>query len=114
LSPITTHVLDTTHGIPGRGITVSLEIARGQDQWTELARGVTSDDGRIAQFDPPLAPLEPNVYRLRFATGAYFSTLGVPTFYPEVHVVVQIDDMARHYHIPVLVNPFGFSTYRGS
>jgi 5-hydroxyisourate hydrolase len=114
LSPITTHVLDTTNGTPGRGITVSLEIARGPDQWTELARGVTNDDGRIGQFDPPLAPLEPNVYRLRFATGAYFTMLGVRAFYPEVHVVVQIDDLARQYHIPLLLSPFGFSTYRGS
>jgi 5-hydroxyisourate hydrolase len=114
LSPITTHVLDTTTGMPGRGILVILEIARGPDQWTELARGITNDDGRIGQFDPPLAPLEPNVYRLRFATGAYFHTLGVSAFYPEVHVVVRIDDLSRHYHIPLLLSPFGFSTYRGS
>jgi 5-hydroxyisourate hydrolase len=114
LSPITTHVLDTTNGMPGRGIAVSLEIARGPDQWNELARGVTNDDGRIGEFDPPLAPLESTVYRLRFATGAYFHALGVRAFYPEVHVVVQIDDPARHYHIPLLLSPFGFSTYRGS
>jgi 5-hydroxyisourate hydrolase len=114
LGPITTHVLDTTNGTPGRGITVSLEIARGPDQWTELARGVTDDDGRIGQFDPPLPRLEPNVYRLRFATGAYFNRLGVRAFYPEVHVVVQIDDVARPYHIPLLLSPFGYSTYRGS
>ena len=93
---------------------MSLEIARGPDQWTELARGVTNDDGRIVQFDPPLAPLEPNVYRLRFATGAYFNRLGVRAFYPEVHVVVQIDDLARQYHIPLLLSPFGYTTYRGS
>jgi 5-hydroxyisourate hydrolase len=114
MSPITTHVLDTARGQPARGIAVSLEIARGPDRWTELARGVTNDDGRIAQFDPPLAPLECEVYRLRFATGAYFSALGVRAFYPEVPVVVQIDDPARPYHIPLLLSPFGYSTYRGS
>jgi 5-hydroxyisourate hydrolase len=114
LSPITTHVLDTTYGIPGRGISVILEIARGPDQWTELARGITDDDGRIDQFDPLLPKLGPNVYRLRFATGAYFNSLGIRAFYPEVHVVVQIDDLARHYHVPLLLSPFGFSTYRGS
>ena len=68
----------------------------------------------IAQFDPPLSPLEPAVYRLRFATGAYFSAIGVRGFYPEVSVVVQIDEPARHYHIPLLLSPFGYSTYRGS
>jgi 5-hydroxyisourate hydrolase len=113
-SPITTHVLDTARGQPARGVAVYLEIAREKDRWTELARGTTDEDGRITEFDPQVSPLEPAVYRLRFATGAYFTALGICTFYPEVHVIVQIHDTAQHYHIPLLLSPFGFSTYRGS
>jgi 5-hydroxyisourate hydrolase len=114
MSRMTTHVLDIARGRPARGIAVTLEIARGPDHWTELARGATDDDGRVGQFDPPLASLEPAVYRLRFATGAYFAALGVGAFYPEVSVVVQIGDPAQHYHVPLLLSPFGYSTYRGS
>ena len=66
------------------------------------------------QFDPPLAALKPGVYRIRFDTGAYFTAMGVHAFYPEVHVVVQIDDPAQHFHIPLLLSPFGYTTYRGS
>jgi 5-hydroxyisourate hydrolase len=113
-SPVTTHVLDTAKGKPVKGIAVTLEIARGENQWSELAKGVTDADGRIAGFVPALAGLELNVYRLRFATGAYFNELGVPTFYPEITVVFQVHDSREHYHIPVLLSPFGYSTYRGS
>ena len=114
MSPITTHVLDIARGRPAQGVAVTLEIAEDPGQWSELARGVTDGDGRIGQFDPPAPPLEPAVYRLRFATGAYFAAIGVRGFYPEVSVVVQIDEPARHYHIPLLLSPFGYSTYRGS
>jgi 5-hydroxyisourate hydrolase len=114
MSPITTHVLDIARGKPARGINVVVEIAAGLERWAELARGVTDDDGRIGQFDPPLAPLEHHVYRLRFVTGAYFTTSGIRAFYPEIHVVVQIDDPGQHHHIPLLLSPFGYSTYRGS
>jgi 5-hydroxyisourate hydrolase len=113
-SPITTHVLDTARGQPARGVAVYLEISREKNRWSELARGITDEGGRITEFDPPVGPLEPAVYRLRFATGLYFTTLGIHTLYPEVQVIVQIDDPAQHYHIPLLLSPFGFSTYRGS
>ncbi len=114
MSPITTHVLDIARGRPAQGIAVRLEIARGPELWTELARGVTDADGRIGEFNPPLAALEIGVYRLRFETGAYFNATGTIAFYPEVHVVVRIDQPARHHHIPLLLSPFGYSTYRGS
>jgi 5-hydroxyisourate hydrolase len=113
MSPITTHVLDIARGRPVRGIAVSLEIALGPDRWAELVRGSTDEDGRIGQFEPPLAPLQPGVYRLRFGTGAYFTAMGIAAFYPEVSVVVQIDDPTQHYHVPLLLSPFGYSTYRG-
>jgi 5-hydroxyisourate hydrolase len=114
MSPITTHVLDIARGRPAQGIAVRLEIARGPGRWAELGRGVTDADGRIGEFDPPLAALEPDVYRLRFDTGAYFTAIGVRAFYPEVHVVVRIDEPAQRHHIPLLLSPFGYSTYRGS
>jgi 5-hydroxyisourate hydrolase len=114
MSPITTHVLDTTLGEPARGIAVVLEIWQDADRWTELARGATDGDGRIARFSPPLTALEPGIYRVRFFTAAYFRAMEVPAFYPEVDVIVQIDEADQHYHIPLLLSPFGYTTYRGS
>jgi 5-hydroxyisourate hydrolase len=104
----------TTHGKPGQGITVVVELGQGPDRWTELARGVTDANGRIADFRPPLSRLRAGPYRLRFATGPYFAAMRVRAFYPEVHVIVQIDDPSQAYHIPLLLSPFGYSTYRGS
>lgn len=114
MSPITTHVLDTTRGKPAAGLAVVLETSAGADRWTELGRAVTDGNGRISDFNPPLAALERRVYRLRFSTGAYFAASHVRTFYPEVPVVIEIEDPAQHYHIPLLLSPFGYSTYRGS
>jgi 5-hydroxyisourate hydrolase len=111
---ISTHVLDTALGKPAAGLVVTLEVARDADRWAEVARGVTTDDGRIGRFDHGLAPLEPQVYRLRFATGAYLAAAGAHAFYPEVHVIFRIDDPLAHYHVPLLLSPFGYSTYRGS
>jgi 5-hydroxyisourate hydrolase len=114
MSPITTHVLDTALGKPASGITVVVELGQAPDRWAELARGVTDANGRIAAFKPPLARLKPGPYRLRFVTGPYFAATRVRAFYPEVHVIVQIEDPSQGYHIPLLLSPFGYSTYRGS
>jgi 5-hydroxyisourate hydrolase len=114
MDPITTHVLDTSRGVPARGIAVSLEVSHAAHRWSEIARGNTDDGGRIGAFDPPLPPLEAGIYRLRFATRDYFAASGVRAFYPEVQVVFQLDDPTEHYHIPLLLSPFGYSTYRGS
>ena len=114
MSPITTHVLDTMLGKPASGVAVAIEVADGEGRWSEVARSVTDANGRISEFDPAAKSLDRKMYRLRFATGAYFATTCVRTFYPEVHVVVAIDDRAAHYHIPLLLSPFGYSTYRGS
>jgi 5-hydroxyisourate hydrolase len=114
MSPITSHVLDTARGKPAPGIAVVIEIGQGVDRWKELARGVTDGDGRIAQFTPAFGPLEQGVYRLRFFTAAYFTGIGVHGFFPHVDVMVQIDEPAQHYHIPLLLSPFGYTTYRGS
>lgn len=113
MSPITTHILDTAQGRPAQGVTVILEREL-QGVWTELARGVTDADGRLRDLLPDGTPFVNGIYRLRFATGAYFHSQGLPSFYPEVQIVVRLEDTADHYHVPLLLSPYGYSTYRGS
>lgn len=114
MSPITSHVLDTALGKPAPGIVVVVEISQGSHRWAELARGVTDRDGRINEFTPALKPFLAGLYRLRFLTAAYFTSVATHGFYPEINVIVQIDDHAQHYHIPLLLSPYGYTTYRGS
>lgn len=114
MSSITTHVLDVALGRPAAGIAVILEQATGGDGWTELARTTTNVDGRITGFLPDDTQLTTGIYRLRFATARYFAGRQVVGFYPEVQVVFQVEDAAAHYHVPLLLSPYGYSTYRGS
>lgn len=111
MSAITTHVLDTSRGRPAAGIAVALEIADG-DLWRPLGESVTDADGRARDLLPEDAPLEPGGYRLRFATGGYHGPEG--GFYPRVTVEFEVRDPAQHYHVPLLLSPYGYSTYRGS
>ena len=107
-SPITTHVLDTSIGRPAQGIEVRLERAG-----KEIARGETNGDGRVADLLAP-GSLERGTYRITFATGPYFAKRNIDCFYPEVSIVFTIEATGEHYHVPLLLNPFGYSTYRGS
>ena len=109
---ITTHILDTSLGKPARGVPISLERLRGSE-WTKVGAGATDDDGRLKTLTPA-GPVEPGTYRIHFDTAAYFSALQVRGFYPYVDVVFDIVDGAAHYHVPLLINPYGYSTYRGS
>ncbi len=109
MSHVSTHVLDTAQGRPARGVAVVLEHALGDPI---LATEVTDDYGRVAEVGPD--PLEPGTYRLRFSTGAYFADLGLDGFYPEVCITFEVTEPGEHYHIPLLLSPFGYSTYRGS
>ncbi|HEX2190425.1 MAG TPA: hydroxyisourate hydrolase [Longimicrobiaceae bacterium] len=109
MSAITTHVLDTARGRPAAGIAVRLE--RGAEL---LARGVTDAEGRLRELLPADAELQPGVYRLVFDTGRYFAGQGVASFYPVVAVAFQVREVGEHYHVPLLLSPFGYSTYRGS
>ena len=110
---LSTHVLDTSRGRPAAGVGVTLS-AQGPRGWTELARGTTDADGRIATLLPSPAPaVAGTTFRLRFAVGEYFATRGEAAFYPYVEVVFTAHDDG-HYHVPLLVSPFGYSTYRGS
>lgn len=111
MSGITTHVLDTAVGRPATGVPVTLEKQEGAT-WRELSRKATDGDGRVR--DLLTTPLDAAVYRLTFQTGAYFLAQGKEGFFPEASIVFQIRDTNSHYHVPLLLSPFGYSTYRGS
>jgi 5-hydroxyisourate hydrolase len=113
MSGITTHVLDTALGRPASGVPVRLEIHAG-DGWRELGRAATDADGRARQLLPASHALAAGTYRLTFDTGAYFRSLGSEPFFPEASVVFAVSDPTQHYHVPLLLSPFAYSTYRGS
>lgn len=106
---LSTHVLDATSGTPAQGVAVILERRAG-GRWTQVAAGRTDADGRVRQLGDPGA----GVHRLTFDTGGYFARRGVTAFYPEVAIAFDVTDAAAHYHVPLLLSPFAFSTYRGS
>lgn len=112
MSAITTHVLDTSLGKPAVAVSVSLAVLE-DGAFVELGRGVTDPDGRLKQLlgDKPLAS---GVYRLRFETGAHYRATGRQSFYERVELQFNVDDPSQHYHVPLLLSPFGYSTYRGS
>lgn len=115
MSVITTHVLDTASGQPARGVHARLfERTPDGGDWRPLAQGTTDDDGRIGDLLPAGAPIEPGPYRLRFATGDYFATRGIESFHPEVDIVFTVREPQAHHHVPLLLSPFGYTTYRGS
>jgi 5-hydroxyisourate hydrolase len=112
MSAITTHVLDTSTGRPAAGVPVTLEKQAGGG-WQSAGQGVTNQDGRITDLLGG-AKLAPGNYRLTFDTATYFSARKQPSFYPQVQVIFTVGDAAQHYHVPLLLSPFGYSTYRGS
>jgi 5-hydroxyisourate hydrolase len=113
MAAITTHVLDVARGRPAAGVRVALERSTGPDAWHLVGRGVTDEEGRLHSLSPH-SDLEAGVYRLTFETSAYFDALDVSTFYPFVTVTFEVTRGDGHYHVPLLVSPFGYSTYRGS
>ena len=111
-SPITTHVLDTASGSPAAGVAIVLELET-DDGWTALGSGTTDADGRLRTLLAPGA-LRAGVHRLVFDVGAYFAARGTSTFWREVTIEFVVKDPGAHYHVPLLLSPFGYSTYRGS
>lgn len=107
MSPITTHVLDTSAGRPAAGVPVLLEHWKAS-AWHELARGFTDSDGRLRDLLPDSHALQSGCYRITF------DTLERSRFYPRVAVEFLVEDPAQHYHVPLLLSPYGYSTYRGS
>ncbi|MFO0646289.1 MAG: hydroxyisourate hydrolase [Polyangiales bacterium] len=114
MSAITTHVLDTSRGRPAAGVAISLEARDDEGRWIFIGSGKTDDDGRLRTLVPAGTALEDRVYRLTFDTGAYFDAQRVVGFYPEASIVFRVRDVSAHYHVPLLLNPYGYSTYRGS
>ena len=114
MSGITTHVLDTARGRPAAGVPVTLEARGGDGGWRVVGRGATDEDGRLRDLVPPDYPFGEGDYRLTFDAGAYLSASGVEGFYTEVVVSFVVRDAAAHYHVPLLLSPYGYSTYRGS
>jgi 5-hydroxyisourate hydrolase len=111
MSTLSTHVLDAVSGRPAAGVRVAL-ARRDGDGWEALGEAVTDEDGRVRDLAP--GGLGAGVHRLVFATGEYFAATGQTGFYPEVPVVFEVTDSGRHHHVPLLLSPFAFSTYRGS
>jgi 5-hydroxyisourate hydrolase len=119
---LSTHVLDATSGRPAAGVPVRLE-RRGPDGWSPAGSGQTDADGRLRLaggadgLEPGAEPgpgFEPGVYRITFDTGSYFQARGTASFYPEVTVTFEMTGPGQHYHVPLLLSPFAYSTYRGS
>ena len=108
MAGITTHVLDAALGRPAAGVRVRLESTDG----TLLGEADTDDQGRVRDFG--LSTLHAGTHRLVFATGEYFAARAQPTFYPEIVVTFSVTDADEHHHVPLLLSPFAYSTYRGS
>lgn len=112
MSQLTTHVLDTSSGKPAGDIEVNLYFSEN-NSWTKLAAGVTNIDGRISNLLDNNLKLAYGTYKMVFETGEYFKTKGTKYFYPRVEIIFEISS-EEHYHIPLLLSPFGYITYRGS
>lgn len=113
MSQITTHILDTAKGCPAEGISLELAVLKGES-WETLATGVTDSDGRVAGLVPDNDELPAGRYRMRFELEPYFSAQNGPVFYPRTDIEFMVAAGGEHYHIPLLLSPFGYSTYRGS
>ena len=112
MKSVSTHILDTTFGKPAANVPVLLE-KKGESGWEKCGGGMTDADGRIKDL-VPAGKLEVGIFRVTFDTTAYYKLQAMECFYPEVAVVFQIREPEAHYHVPLLVSPFGYSTYRGS
>ena len=111
-SPVTTHILDTSRGRPAAGVPVVLELLDA-GSWRAVGQGTTDDDGRVGDLLGADAFCAGH-WRIRFATGVYFAQHETQGFYPYVEIVFEVTNPDEHHHVPLLLNPFGYSTYRGS
>lgn len=113
MSQITTHILDTAKGCPAPGVAITL-YQQADQGWIKVGSGQTDEDGRVPDLCPNGDVLAGGTYRMHFAVSDYFETIGAPVFYPWAEVVFNIDGNGQHCHIPLLLAPYGYSTYRGS
>jgi len=114
MSAITTHILDTSSGSPAAGIPVVLERKTHTSGWQSVAEGITDIDGRLKDLLSPTEAFLPGHYRLIFDTASYFLLRSIECFFPLITIGFVVKDPAQHYHVPLLLSPFGYSTYRGS
>ncbi|WKY07735.1 hypothetical protein Q1695_007309 [Nippostrongylus brasiliensis] len=109
---ISSHILDISSGRPAQGVIV-LAFIENQQGWQQIGNQTTTADGRVANVSPNVL-FTAATYKLRFFTGEYYKRSNIKTFYPYVEVIFSIDDASQHYHVPLTLSPFGYSTYRGS
>jgi 5-hydroxyisourate hydrolase len=114
MSAITTHVLDISTGRPASSVPVTLELMSQSSGWEKVGQGETDVDGRVGDLLDKKAGFVPGHYRITFDTGIYFAGQEIEAFYPQVTVMFTVRDANQHYHVPLLLSPFGYSTYRGS
>lgn len=114
MSSVTTHILDISAGCPAAGISVMLERKTHSAGWQVIAEGMTDADGRVSDLISPNEAFLPGHYRLTFEIGPYFMLSNVDCFFPQVTISFVVRDAQQHYHVPLLLSPFGYSTYRGS
>jgi 5-hydroxyisourate hydrolase len=112
-NPLSVHVLNLQDGLPSPGVGVTLEKQENA-QWTALNSSVTNAQGRVPALYPDGKQLESGTYRVTFNTGKWFASQKGTTFFPEVPVIFTVDGSVPHYHIPLLISPYGYSTYRGN
>ncbi|HEY7785625.1 MAG TPA: hydroxyisourate hydrolase [Pyrinomonadaceae bacterium] len=114
MSTISTHILDTANGTPASGVHVDLQVQNPDESWTQLAEAWTDEDGRVKPFFLVSTNLDAGVYRLVFDTEGYFSSIEIEAFYPQISIIFRVGDEPQHYHVPLLLSRYGYSTYRGS
>lgn len=114
MSRITTHILDVARGRPAPDVAVVLSRRDEGEGWEDVRSARTDEDGRAGDLLPDGEAPRPGVYRIRFEVGAYFRRTETDAFYPHVDVVFRVEDREEHYHVPILLGPYGYTTYRGS
>ena len=113
MSAITTHVLDTSAGKPAAGIRIDLSMTEN-GSWTSLGTGTTDGEGRAKYLLPDDHKLAPGTYKLTFEIREYFRSRGGDSFFPRVDIIFSVQDPSQHFHVPLLLSPYSYSTYRGS
>lgn len=114
MSRISTHVLDLAHGKPAKDVPVRLERRELSGEWVRLGTSRTDADGRCGQLLPPSEVLRAGLYRLVFDTGSYHRAQETEGFYPVVEITFQVKEGESQFHIPLLLSPYGYTTYRGN